>query len=154
MRSPSLDLSQISFVLRTPERFVRDPIKESHHQYPPTYWVLAKYNQRLDLLVLQAYVEFVECMGGVWFERNMSEYLHHVLNLVANQRACPTHVDAVYARKCVLFILRSVIGSVLSEKAQISAAKEICQVIIKHMNALGLLYVLVSEIIADLLLLS
>ena len=85
----------------------------------------------------KAYVEFVKCLGGVWLERNINEFLNHILNLVTNPRACPTHVDAVYARKCVLFILRSVIGGILSEKAQIAAAKEICQVVIRQMNVLG-----------------
>ena len=76
-------------------------------------------------------------MGWLWLERNISEFLSHVLGLVSNPRASPTHVDAVYARKCVNFILRQVIGGILSEKAQITAAKEICQVIIRQMNALG-----------------
>ena len=82
-------------------------------------------------------MEFVRCMVWLWLERNIAELLGHVLGLVSNPRACPTHVDAVYARKCVNFILRSVIGGILSEKAQITAAKEICQVIIRQMNALG-----------------
>ena len=64
-------------------------------------------------------------------------FLTHVLYLVANPRAAPTHVDAVYARKCVLFIVRSLIGGCLGEKAQIAAAKEICQIIIAQMNAVG-----------------
>ena len=83
-------------------------------------------------------MEFGQSMGGMWLERNLPEFLNHVLGLVANPRASPTHVDAVYARKCVLFILRSLIGGILGEKAQISAAKEICQVVIKQMNTLGM----------------
>ena len=82
-------------------------------------------------------MEFVKRMGGLWLERNISVFLNHVLDLVANPKATPTHVDAVYARKCVCFIMRSVIGGLLGEKAQIAAAKEICQIIIKQMNALG-----------------
>ena len=85
-------------------------------------------------------MEFVKCMGGLWLERNISVFLNHVLDLVANPKATPTHVDAVYARKCVLFIMRSVIGGLLGEKAQIAAAKEICQIIIKQMNALGMYF--------------
>lgn len=76
-------------------------------------------------------------MGAAWLERNLSEFLNHVLNLAANPRASPSHVDAVYARKCVLFILRSLIGGILGEKAQISAAKEISVIIVRQMNALG-----------------
>ena len=76
-------------------------------------------------------------MGGLWLERNISVFLNHVLDLVANPRATPTHVDAVYARKCVSFIIRSVIGGMLGEKAQIAAAKEICLVIVKQMKLVG-----------------
>ncbi|KAL3874425.1 hypothetical protein ACJMK2_037438 [Sinanodonta woodiana] len=94
-------------------------------------------NREIRVGVTHAYVEFVKCMGGLWLERNISVFLNHVLDLVANPKATPTHVDAVYARKCVQFILRSVIGGLLGEKAQISAAKEICQIIIKQMNLIG-----------------
>lgn len=76
-------------------------------------------------------------MGGLWLERNISVFLAHVLELVANTRASPSHVDVVYARKCVQFIMRSVIGGMLGEKAQIAAAKEICQIIVKQMNTVG-----------------
>lgn len=85
-------------------------------------------------------MEYVKCMGGLWLERNIPVFLNHVLNLVGSPKATPTHVDAVYARKCVLFILRSTIGALLGEKAQIAAAKEISQIIIKQMNAVGKFY--------------
>ena len=88
-------------------------------------------------VLFQAYIEFVRSMGGRWLERNISLFLNHILDLVANPKATPTHVDAVYARKCVLFIMRCSIGGLLGEKAQIAAAKEICQIIIKQMNAVG-----------------
>lgn len=67
-------------------------------------------------------------------------FLNHVLDLVASPKSTPTHVDAVYARKCVLFIIRSSIGGLLGEKAQIAAAKEICQIIVKQMNAAGIIH--------------
>lgn len=76
-------------------------------------------------------------MGGLWLERNISVFLNHILDLVANPKATPTNVDAVYARKCILFIIRSAIGGLLGEKAQIAAAKEISQVIVKQMNIVG-----------------
>jgi len=77
-------------------------------------------------------------MGGVWLERNMSEMLAHMFGLVYNPRVSVFHVDAVYARKCVIFMLRSLIGGLLSERAQIAAAKEICVVIVKQMNNIGM----------------
>lgn len=85
----------------------------------------------------QAYIEFVKSMGGLWLERNISVFLNHIFHLVANPKATPTHVGAVYARKCILFIIRSAIGGLLGEKAQIAAAKEISQVIVKQMNIVG-----------------
>ncbi|KAI8784582.1 HEAT repeat-containing protein 5B-like isoform X1 [Biomphalaria glabrata] len=94
-------------------------------------------NREIRVGITHAYVEFIRCMGGLWLERNISIFLTHVLDLVANPKATPSHVDAVYARKCVQFIMRSVIGGMLGEKAQIAAAKEICQIIIKQMNSVG-----------------
>ncbi|XP_059157278.1 HEAT repeat-containing protein 5B-like isoform X2 [Physella acuta] len=94
-------------------------------------------NREIRVGITHAYVEFIKSMGGLWLERNISVFLTHVLELVANPKATPSHVDAVYARKCVQFIMRSVIGGMLGEKAQIAAAKEICQVIIKQMNSVG-----------------
>ncbi|KAK3093785.1 hypothetical protein FSP39_020183 [Pinctada imbricata] len=94
-------------------------------------------NREIRVGVTHAYIEFVKQMGGLWLERNISVFLNHVLELVANPKATPSHVDAVYARKCVLFIVRSAIGGLLGEKAQIAAAKEICQIIIKQMNVVG-----------------
>ena len=78
-------------------------------------------------------MELGKSMGSVWLERNMPEILNHILALVANPKTAQTHVDAVYARKCVQFVMRSLIGGMLSEKAQIAATKEICQIIIKQM---------------------
>lgn len=89
------------------------------------------------IICLQAYVEFGKCMTGLWIERNMNEFLNHIFSLVSNPRTAQTHVDAVYARKCVQFVLRSLIGGILSEKAQIAAAKEICQVIVRQMAIMG-----------------
>lgn len=50
------------------------------------------------IIYLQAYVIFVQNMGGVWLERNITTFLAHVLDLVANPKAASSHVDAVYSR--------------------------------------------------------
>ncbi|XP_032821133.2 HEAT repeat-containing protein 5B isoform X4 [Petromyzon marinus] len=86
--------------------------------------------------VTQAYVVFVSTMGGPWLERSFPTFLMHILGLVANPRATQNHVEAVYSRRCVSFILRSTVGSLLGEKAQVAAAKDICQAITKQMKAL------------------
>ncbi|KAM9365130.1 HEAT repeat-containing protein 5B isoform 2-T2 [Pholidichthys leucotaenia] len=85
--------------------------------------------------VTQAYVVFVTTLGGQWLERNFATFLSHVLDLVSHPRATQTHVEAVYSRRCVSFMLRATLGGLLGEKAQIAACKEICQAIGKQMRA-------------------
>lgn len=80
---------------------------------------------------------FVTTLGGQWLERNFATFLSHVLDLVSHPRATQTHVEAVYSRRCVSFMLRANLGGLLGEKAQIAAGKEICQAIGKQMRAVG-----------------
>ncbi|XP_062433895.1 HEAT repeat-containing protein 5A isoform X3 [Rhea pennata] len=83
--------------------------------------------------VTQAYVVFVSTLGGQWLERNFSAFLSHILDLVSQShpKAIQTQTDAICCRGCVSFILRATVGGLLGEKAQIAAAKEICQAIWK-----------------------
>ncbi|XP_019374461.1 PREDICTED: HEAT repeat-containing protein 5A isoform X1 [Gavialis gangeticus] len=83
--------------------------------------------------VTQTYVVFVSTLRGQWLERNFSAFLSHVLDLVsqAHPKVYQTQMDAICCRRCVSFILRATIGGLLGEKAQIAAAKEICQAIWK-----------------------
>uniref|UniRef100_A0AAZ3PEL1 HEAT repeat-containing protein 5B n=1 Tax=Oncorhynchus tshawytscha TaxID=74940 RepID=A0AAZ3PEL1_ONCTS len=85
--------------------------------------------------VTQAYVVFVTTLGGQWLERNFATFLSHVLDLVSHPRATQTHVEAVYSRRCVSFMLRSTLGGLLGEKAQVASGKDICQAISKQMRA-------------------
>ncbi|XP_006835427.1 PREDICTED: HEAT repeat-containing protein 5A [Chrysochloris asiatica] len=82
--------------------------------------------------VTQVYVVFVSTLGGAWLERNFAPFLSHILNLVSQSFSKATQIDAVCCRRCVSFILRATIGSLLGEKAQIAAAKDICQTIWKQ----------------------
>ncbi|GJQ66814.1 hypothetical protein Trydic_g18582 [Trypoxylus dichotomus] len=93
-------------------------------------------NREVRVGVTHAYVTFVAILGSVWLERNMNTFLTHTLYLVANPKAASSHVDAVYSRKCINFILRSVLGKMLGEKAQTSACKEIAQIVVKEMNTI------------------
>lgn len=93
-------------------------------------------NREVRVGVTHAYVVFVREMGGTWLERNLQTFLTHVLDLVANPKAASSHVDAVYSRKCINFILRSTIGKMLGEKAQSSACKEIVHIIAKQMSTI------------------
>uniref|UniRef100_A0A8C3DVH7 HEAT repeat-containing protein 5A n=1 Tax=Corvus moneduloides TaxID=1196302 RepID=A0A8C3DVH7_CORMO len=83
--------------------------------------------------VTQAYVVFVSTLGAQWLERNFSAFLSHILDLVSQShpKAIQSPTDAIGCRRCVSFILRATVGGLLEEKAQIAAAKEICQAIWK-----------------------
>ncbi|XP_026315356.1 HEAT repeat-containing protein 5B isoform X2 [Hyposmocoma kahamanoa] len=93
-------------------------------------------NREVRVCVTHAYVIFVQNMGGVWLERNITTFLAHVLDLVANPKAASSHVDAVYSRKCINYILRNTLGKMLGEKAQASACREIIQIVVKQMNSI------------------
>ncbi|PNI96994.1 HEATR5A isoform 5, partial [Pan troglodytes] len=49
----------------------------------------------------------------------------------SHPKATQTQIDAVCCRRCVSFILRTTIGGLLGEKAQLAAVKDICQAIWK-----------------------
>ncbi|CAL9688110.1 unnamed protein product [Knipowitschia caucasica] len=97
----------------------------------------ASVSREVRVGVTQAYVVFVTTLGGQWLERNFATFLSHVLDLVSHPRATQTHVEAVYSRRCVSFMLRATLGGLLGEKAQIAAGKELCQAISKQMRAVG-----------------
>ncbi|KAM6181816.1 HEAT repeat-containing protein 5A isoform 1-T1 [Erethizon dorsatum] len=84
--------------------------------------------------VTQAYVVFISTLGGAWLEKNFAVFLSHILSLVSQShpKATQTHIDAICCRRCVSFILRATIGGLLGEKAQMAAAKDICQAIWKQ----------------------
>uniref|UniRef100_A0A8C7DRM3 HEAT repeat-containing protein 5A n=1 Tax=Oncorhynchus kisutch TaxID=8019 RepID=A0A8C7DRM3_ONCKI len=85
--------------------------------------------------ITQSCVVFVSCLGGVWLEANFSALLVLLMELVSQTRATQTPADAVCCRRCISFILRATLGSLLGEKAQIAAAKEICLAIGKQKRA-------------------
>lgn len=93
--------------------------------------------QELTRLGLQAYVAFVRCAGSEWLERNMQPFVAHMLELAANPKVAATHMDAVYSRKCVSHVLRSTLGRMLGERAQLAACKELALHVAKHLAANG-----------------
>ncbi|CAH1726558.1 unnamed protein product [Aphis gossypii] len=86
--------------------------------------------------VTYTYVEFVHSLDVTWLEKNLNTFMRHILDLVANPKSASSHVDAVYSRKCISFILRSVLGQMLSEKAQSSACKELALIVKKQMSSI------------------
>ncbi|KAI4902189.1 hypothetical protein NFI96_029558 [Prochilodus magdalenae] len=85
--------------------------------------------------ITQACVVFISALGGAWLEAHFSSLFSLLMELVSHTRATQSPVDAVCCRRCVTFILRASVGTLLGEKAQIAAAKEICQAISKQKKA-------------------
>lgn len=89
-------------------------------------------------------MEFVHSLEVTWLEKNLNTFMRHVLDLVSNPKSASSHVDAVYSRKCVSFILRSVLGQMLSEKAQSSVCKELALIVKKQMTSIGKIIIIVN----------
>lgn len=83
----------------------------------------------------QAYVFFFAEMGGIWLERHLSIVLSHFVDLLANPKAVTTHVDSVYSRKCVGFIIQYTFSRLLGETAQLSACSHLCNLVLKCCQA-------------------
>ncbi|XP_067223723.1 HEAT repeat-containing protein 5A isoform X1 [Chanodichthys erythropterus] len=82
--------------------------------------------------ITQTCVVFVSILGGAWLETHFSCLLSLLMEWVSHTRATQYPSDAISCRCCVSFILRATLGTLLGEKAQIAAAKEICQMISKQ----------------------
>ncbi|XP_041809707.1 HEAT repeat-containing protein 5A isoform X2 [Chelmon rostratus] len=87
--------------------------------------------------VTQACVVFVSTLGGSWLEANFPAFLSLLMELASHGRATQTPGDAVVTRCCVSFILRTTLGSLLGEKAQTNAAKQLCLAVASQKRAIG-----------------
>ncbi|XP_041927422.1 HEAT repeat-containing protein 5A isoform X1 [Alosa sapidissima] len=79
--------------------------------------------------ITQACVVFVSALGSAWLELNFPSLLALLLQLVSHPRATQSPADAACTRRCVSFALRATLGTLLGEKAQVAAAKELCRAI-------------------------
>ena len=82
-------------------------------------------------------------MGSTWLQKYLPAVIIHVLELVASPKAISSHIEAVYSRKCISFILHAVFFGMLPETGQILALKELCKVITKQMDAIH--YIVTNE---------
>ncbi|XP_077476477.1 HEAT repeat-containing protein 5A [Stigmatopora argus] len=81
--------------------------------------------------VTQACVAFVSLMGGAWLEANLASFLSHLMAMASGVGTG----DAVATSRCVSFILRSTVGSLLGEKAQGNAARHLCATVAGQKHA-------------------
>ncbi|CAH8516770.1 unnamed protein product [Schistosoma bovis] len=98
-------------------------------------------NREVRVGVTYAYIEFIVEMGPLWFETNLSTILTHLVNLLLVPRATPTHVEAIYARQCIQYLLGTVFRHLLSESIQLVAISELIKILVYHLQYLQNLHV-------------
>uniref|UniRef100_A0A1I7XVG7 HEAT repeat-containing protein 5B n=1 Tax=Heterorhabditis bacteriophora TaxID=37862 RepID=A0A1I7XVG7_HETBA len=93
--------------------------------------------------VAMGYVSFIQELGAAWLERNLSTVCRHFLDIAAKcggmaytNSALQTS-EAVFLRRCVSYIFRSTVGSMLSENAQIAACKYLGTLLAEAVNSFG-----------------
>ena len=79
--------------------------------------------------VSHSYVVMLQQLGPAYLETNLRLILNQVLELAGATKAGSSHTETVCCRNCVIFILSSVLGRLLREKAQLAACKELVAVL-------------------------
>ncbi|WKY11159.1 hypothetical protein Q1695_003033 [Nippostrongylus brasiliensis] len=106
--------------------------------------------------IAMGYVELMREMGATWLERNLGTICRHLLEVSAKcgclaytnaredyldrrkrkRKSSPVQAgEAVYLRRCVSYILRATVGTMLSEQAQIAACKYLGQLLADYINS-------------------
>ena len=81
--------------------------------------------------VTHAYALLIHLMGSVWWENNASLLINHFLELPIHPKSSTSHVESVFSRRCVSYIITSS-AEKLSEKSQGQVIKELVKIIVKH----------------------
>ncbi|KAM4662617.1 HEAT repeat-containing protein 5A [Discoglossus pictus] len=90
--------------------------------------------RHVRLGAMQAYIVFISTLGGQWLSRNVPEILSYIMELVSHPKATQTPTEAACSQRCISYILRTTLGELLGEKAQLAATREICEVIRRLMK--------------------
>ncbi|TSW08333.1 HEAT repeat-containing protein 5A [Bagarius yarrelli] len=96
---------------------------------------ITSVNENLRVGITQACVVFISTLGGAWLEAHFSNLLYLLMTLVCDARVSQNLAEAVYCRRCVSYILRATVGTLLGEKAQRAVAKELCLFISSQIKA-------------------
>lgn len=83
-------------------------------------------NTELRLGISLTYVELAKLMGNTWIEKNLRLFIQKSLQLVELPPKGNTHIDSVYSRKCVHFIIDSLVNQIHNERLKL----EICKILI------------------------
>lgn len=91
--------------------------------------------------IAMGYVELMREMGATWLERNLAVICRHLLEVASKcgtlaYTTSPSQAaEAIFLRRCVSYILRATVGTMLSEQAQITACKYLGQLLADYINS-------------------
>lgn len=91
-------------------------------------------NREVRMGITYAYIELINLLGSKRFEDYFSICINSLMDFLNQNKGLFQNNDIVYSRKCVSYILRVTISTMLNENAQINAAKELTIMIKKHIS--------------------
>ncbi|CAB3397442.1 unnamed protein product [Caenorhabditis bovis] len=88
------------------------------------------------------YVEMIREMGPNWLEKNLGVVCHHLVDLaskcghLAYTQSAPQLTEALVLRRCISFILRQTVGTLLGENAQTLACKTLGSLLSTYVSSI------------------
>ncbi|KAL3985776.1 hypothetical protein ACH3XW_40030 [Acanthocheilonema viteae] len=91
--------------------------------------------------VALAYVALFRELGPLWLERNLAVVIKHLMDIIA--KCAPLAytnnsfqaIEVVYMRRCIGYILRSTVGTILGEQAQIAVCRQLGAILADYINS-------------------
>uniref|UniRef100_A0A0R3S5B1 HEAT repeat-containing protein 5B n=1 Tax=Elaeophora elaphi TaxID=1147741 RepID=A0A0R3S5B1_9BILA len=86
--------------------------------------------------VALAYVALFRELGPLWLEKNLVFVIKHLTDVITKCGPNPIQaVEVVYMRRCVGYILRSSVGTILGEQAQIAVCRQLGAILADCINS-------------------
>ncbi|CAD6191634.1 unnamed protein product [Caenorhabditis auriculariae] len=103
--------------------------------------VVAGGQKDVRIGVAMAHVEMIRELGSTWLEKNLGAVCQHLIDLAARcghlaYSTNPAQIsEASTLRRCVSYMVRSTIGTMLGENAQLAACKHLGALLAHHINS-------------------
>lgn len=89
-------------------------------------------NRETRIGIIHGYVYFAYEMGPEWIEKNNQTLLNHFFEILSNAKAISNNLDAIHSRRCIMFILKTIIGTFLTDQGKFLAIKELVKILAKY----------------------
>ncbi|TPX44962.1 hypothetical protein SeMB42_g03131 [Synchytrium endobioticum] len=81
--------------------------------------------------IIEAYAAMLHELGFLFVETNYSLIVKHILDLSANPKLSSSRREVIFMRQLCEFMLRDVVGKMLSESGQVNAVRELTNMYLK-----------------------